>query len=175
VTQANTARRRSVTGLLVDVPGDDLDAAPLSPSAEDHELGFGVLPAPGAVLVRASSATLFAVRLLSVGRRFATAAGVGGFDERAGGLDATAVMVADEEERARLIAARARRLILDEEAAWEGCCLPGCPYCALEAAREQLDEEHGWSGTIESRDLSEAAMRAAVPLLRDTGVHDHAR
>lgn len=74
----------------------------------------------------------------------------------------------DEEDRARLIAARARRLLADEDAQWEGYCLPACAYCALELAREQLDEEQGWSATAESRDTSEIAMQTAVALLRDT-------
>lgn len=79
-----------------------------------------------------------------------------------------AVVGGDEEERAHLIAVRAQRLLADEEAQWEEYCLPGCAYCALELAREQLDEERGWSTTAESRDTSEIAMRTALALLRDT-------
>ena len=55
------------------------------------------------------------------------------------------------EERAQLIAARAERLLVDEFAQWEGYCLPGCPNCAIEFAREQLDEELGWGTTEEMR------------------------
>ncbi len=80
----------------------------------------------------------------------------------------------DEEERAQLIAVRAKRLLADEYAQWEGYCVPGCAYCALELAREQLDEEQAWSTTAASRDTTEVAMRAAVALLRDTGVHERA-
>lgn len=80
----------------------------------------------------------------------------------------------EKEERARLIAARARRLLADEEADWVDYCVPGCPYCAVELAREQFDEEQGWAVTAESRDTSEVAMRTAVALLRDTGVHERA-
>ncbi len=65
----------------------------------------------------------------------------------------------DEDERAHLIAVRARRLLSDEEADWVGYCLPGCPYCAVELAREQLDEECAWTATSGGRATSEAAMR----------------
>jgi hypothetical protein len=85
-----------------------------------------------------------------------------------------AMVGGDEEERAHLIAVRAKRLLADEDAQWEEYCRPGCAYCALELAREQLDEEQGWSTTAESRDTSEVAMRTAVALLRDTGVHERA-
>ena len=84
-------------------------------------------------------------------------------------------MVADDEERARLIAARAQRFLLDGDATMEGYCFPCCPYCAVEAAREKLDEEHGWAETAESRSVSDAAMRAAIASLGNTGVYDRAR
>lgn len=84
-------------------------------------------------------------------------------------------VVADDEERARLIAARAQRFLLDGDETMAAYCFPCCPYCAVEAAREQLDEEHGWAKTTESCALSEAAMRTAVASLRNTGVYDRAR
>lgn len=76
------------------------------------------------------------------------------------------------EERAQLIAARAKRLLVDEFAQWEGYCVPGCPNCAIEFAREQLDEELGWGTTEESCATSEAATRRAADLVEGTGIHE---
>lgn len=70
------------------------------------------------------------------------------------------------EERAQIIAARAQRLLAGEETQWEGYCHPGCPKCAIEFAREQLDEERGWDATEESCATSEAAMCRALTFSR---------
>jgi len=87
----------------------------------------------------------------------------------------SAVVEADAEERTHLIAARARRLLMDEEAEWIGYCHPGCPYCVVEQAREQLDEERGWATTDESRATSEVAMQAAIGLVDADGIHERTR
>ena len=76
-------------------------------------------------------------------------------------------------ERTHLIAARARRLLYEcDQAEWGLYCVPGCPHCAVELAREQLDEERGWATTEESRATSEAAMRCAADLVEGAGIQE---
>ncbi len=63
--------------------------------------------------------------------------------------------------RAQLIATRAQRLLDDEEADWSGYCHPACPLCAIDLAREQLDEEHGWAGIDDARAAGDEAACSA--------------
>ena len=78
----------------------------------------------------------------------------------------------DIESRARLIAARAQRLLDDEEADWSGYCLPGCSLCAIELAREQLDEERYWTAAEEARAAGDEAMRQARGMVEGTGLYE---
>ncbi len=78
----------------------------------------------------------------------------------------------DVEARARLIAARAERLLYDEEADWTDYCLPGCALCAIELAREQIDEERGWMAVESDRTQGDAAIRRARALVVGTSIQD---
>lgn len=164
---------------LVDVLGNDFDAEASGPRSQGEELRLGGLPALGAKARAGVQDDMFHLaspfewrgvadsRWLEdlVGRR-SRSTGLGGYDMDSG----------DElAERAQLIAARAKRLLVDEFTQWEGYCLPGCANCAIEFAREQLDEEQGWDATEESRATSEAAMRRAVDLVEDAGIHERGR
>jgi hypothetical protein len=65
------------------------------------------------------------------------------------------------EVRARQIAAKARSLLADDEADWTGYCLPGCPLCAIELAREQFGEERGWSDLDAAPSANDDPMKRA--------------
>jgi ferredoxin len=52
-------------------------------------------------------------------------------------------------------------MLSDEYADWAEYCVPECPLCAIELAREQVDEEEGWPTTQEARAVGDEAMRRA--------------
>ena len=82
-----------------------------------------------------------------------------------------AILWNDVETRARLIGEKARRM-LDCEDDWGEYCAVFFFLCAIELAREQVDEEHGWAATEEARAVGDEAMRLAHQWVGGTEIQE---